>query len=291
MQRNPSRESRDARQARGFGRAALIGDRRGISRLRGGALAALALAWLCAAPVAPAADDTAPAAAESPAADDTAPAAAKSPAPDAEAELDGERAEDPALAAVDALIDELEIDTSDERWRQLVPAPPGVAQFDAHSNYYWNLETNRGELRIKLLPESAPFHVTSTIYLTRMGFYDGLKFHRIITDFMAQGGDPLGNGNGGPGFRYSSEIDPDLSHGKRGVVSMANAGPGTEGSQFFILFAPAPRLNGKHTIFGELVESGGTLKKLESAGSRTGKPRRQVVIEKATISVERTERR
>jgi cyclophilin family peptidyl-prolyl cis-trans isomerase len=278
MHRNPSREARDARHARGVGRAAPIGDGRVVSRARGGALAALALAWLCAAPVAPAADDAAP-------------AAAKSPAPDAEAELTSEPAEDPVLAAVDALIDELEIDTSDERWRQLVPAPPGVAQFDAQSTYYWNLETNRGELRIKLLPESAPFHVTSTIYLTRMGFYDGLKFHRIITDFMAQGGDPLGNGNGGPGFRYSSEIDPDLSHGKRGVVSMANAGPGTEGSQFFIMFAPAPRLNGKHTIFGELAEGSGTLKMLERASSRTGKPRRQVVIEKATISVERAERR
>ncbi|HXV37031.1 MAG TPA: peptidylprolyl isomerase [Myxococcota bacterium] len=239
-------------------------------------------------PAAPAADDAAPAAH---AADDAAPAAAESPAPDADAEVAADTAEDPVLAAVDALIDELEIDTSDEHWRQLVPAPPGVAQFDAHSIYYWNLETNRGELRIELLPESAPFHVTSTIYLTRMGFYDGLKFHRIITDFMAQGGDPLGNGNGGPGFRYASEIDPDLSHSKRGVVSMANAGPRTDGSQFFIMFAPAPRLNGKHTIFGELAEGSGTLKMLERASSRTGKPRRQVVIEKATISVERAKRR
>jgi len=284
MHRNPSREERDARRARGVARAAPIGDGRVLSRAWGGALAALALAWLCAAPTAPAADDAEPAAAEAPAPDTEA-------EPEAKTELDPEPAEDPVLAAVDQLIDELEIDTSDEHWRQRVPAPPGVAQFDAQSTYYWDLETNRGEFRIKLLPESAPFHVTSTIYLTRMGFYDGLKFHRIITDFMAQGGDPLGNGNGGPGFRYASEIDPDLSHGKRGVVSMANAGPGTDGSQFFIMFAPAPRLNGKHTIFGELAEGSGTLKMLERASSRTGKPRRHVVIEKATISVERAKRR
>jgi cyclophilin family peptidyl-prolyl cis-trans isomerase len=193
---------------------------------------------------------------------------------------------DPMIAAIDAFIAELALDKSDKEWKSTVPAPGAAAAFDPEKTYYWNLETNRGDLKIELFPKSAPLHVMSTIYLTRLGFYDDVKFHRIIPDFMVQGGDPTGTGNGGPGYRYGGEFDPELSHNNKGVVSMANAGPGTDGSQFFITCGPAPRLNGKHTIFGKLAEGKSTLKKLERAGTVRGKPKRKVFIERATITVE-----
>ena len=195
-------------------------------------------------------------------------------------------AADPMIAVIDAFIAELALDKSDPEWKSKVPAPGALAAFDPDKTYYWNLETNRGDLKIELFPKSAPLHVMSTIYLTRLGFYDDVKFHRIIPDFMVQGGDPTGTGNGGPGYRYGGEFDPELSHNNKGVVSMANAGPGTDGSQFFITCGPAPRLNGKHTIFGKLAEGKSTLKKLERAGTVRGKPKRKVFIEKATITVE-----
>ncbi len=193
---------------------------------------------------------------------------------------------DPMIAAIDAFIAELAMDKSDQKWKSKVPVPGATAAFDSEKTYYWNLETNRGDLKIELFPKSAPLHVLSTIYLTRLGFYDDVKFHRIITDFMVQGGDPTGTGNGGPGYRYGGEFDPDLSHNRKGIVSMANAGPGTDGSQFFITFGPAARLNGKHTIFGKLAEGRSTLSKLERVGSTGGKPKRKAVIRKATITVE-----
>jgi len=194
---------------------------------------------------------------------------------------------DPLIATIDAFIAGLDLDKSDEDWKLKVPAPDASgAAFDLTKTYYWILETNRGDLKIKLLPASAPLHVLSTIYLTRVGYYDGVRFHRIIPDAIVQGGDPTGTGNGSPGYLYDSEIDPELSHSKPGIVSMANAGPGTDGSQFFITCAPQTSLDGKHTIFGELVEGKPTLNKLERAGSPQGKPRRKVYIKKATIVVE-----
>jgi len=195
-------------------------------------------------------------------------------------------ATDPLIAAVDAFIVELALDKSDKDWKSKVPAPGATAAFDPDKTYYWNLETNRGNLKIELLPKSAPLHVLSTIYLTRLGFYDDVTFHRIVTDFVVQGGDPTGTGNGGPGYRYGGEFDSALSHNKKGIVSMANAGEGTDGSQFFITCGPATRLNGKHTIFGKLADGKSTLNKLERAGSARGKPRRKVFIKKATIVIE-----
>ncbi len=193
---------------------------------------------------------------------------------------------DPMIAAIDAFIAELALDKSDEEWKSKVPVPGAMAAFDPEKTYYWNLETNRGDLKIELFPKSAPLHVLSTIYLTRLGFYDDLVFHRIVTDFVVQGGDPTGTGNGGPAYRYGGEFDPDLSHNKKGIVSMANSGPGTDGSQFFITCGRAVSLNGKHTIFGKLAEGKRTLSKLERAGSKRGKPKRKVFIQKATITVE-----
>ncbi len=202
------------------------------------------------------------------------------------AEDDLDLAADPLIAAIDAFIAELDLDKSERKWKSKVPAPGAAAAFDPEKTYYWNLETNRGDLKIELYPKSAPLHVLSTIYLTRLGFYDDVKFHRIIPDFVVQGGDPTGTGKGGAGYYYGAEFDPELSHNKAGIVSMANAGPGTDSSQFFITCGPAARLNPKHTIFGELVEGKATLSKLERAGTASGRPKRKVYIKKATISVE-----
>lgn len=128
-------------------------------------------------------------------------------------------------------------------------------------------------------------HVTSFMYLARLGFYDGLSFHRVITGFMAQGGCPLGSGTGGPGYKYEGEFAPTLKHDRGGLLSMANAGPGTDGSQFFLTFVPTPWLDGKHTIFGEVVEGKETLQALEKAGSQSGKTSEKLVMEKVTIEV------
>ena len=188
-----------------------------------------------------------------------------------------------ALSAVDALLEAHPVDTTEPDWKLRVPRPPPLP-FPRDRSYYWMLFTNAGLMKIELLHEAAPRHVATTMYLTRLGFYDGLVFHRIIPKFMAQGGDPLGTGKGGPGFRYAGEFPRGAPrHNERGVVSMANAGPRTDGSQFFIMFDENPALNGKHTVFGMLVEGFGTLRLLESVGSGSGKPRKPVVIERAEL--------
>lgn len=186
------------------------------------------------------------------------------------------------IVAIDAFIADRAVDKSDPSWKSHVPRPPAIA-FPPGAEYFWVLQTNVGSIRIELLQAYAPRHVASTIYLTRLGFYDGLTFHRIIPKFMAQGGDPLGTGGGGPGFRYAGEFSKKAKHDERGVVSMANSGPRTDGSQFFILFGEAPHLDGKHTVFGQVVEGLGTLRTMEAMGDKNGKPKRPIVIEKAEI--------
>ena len=114
-------------------------------------------------------------------------------------------------------------------------------------------DTDRGPIRIQMEPEKAPLTVANFATLAQRGFYDGLNFHRVINDFMVQGGCPQGTGTGGPGYRFEDETSNGLSH-DRGVLSMANAGPGTNGSQFFITHVPCPWLNGKHTVFGKVLE-------------------------------------
>ncbi|MEJ2132391.1 MAG: peptidylprolyl isomerase, partial [Gammaproteobacteria bacterium] len=135
---------------------------------------------------------------------------------------------DGAIAAIDAFIEEQSINTSRNRWKTELPRPPKV-EFEHGKTYYWDLETNHGPMVFRLMPDVAPMHVSSTIYLTHLGFYDGLTFHRVISGFMAQGGDPLGNGRGGPGYKYAGEFDPGVRHDRPGLLSMANAGPGTDG--------------------------------------------------------------
>ena len=114
-------------------------------------------------------------------------------------------------------------------------------------------DTSRGPIRVTLAPDKAPLTVANFVNLARRGFYDGLSFHRVIDDFMVQGGCPEGSGRGGPGYRFEDETANGLRH-ERGVLSMANAGPNTNGSQFFITHVPTPWLDGKHTVFGKVTD-------------------------------------
>jgi cyclophilin family peptidyl-prolyl cis-trans isomerase len=193
--------------------------------------------------------------------------------------------EDAAIAAIDAFIAEQNVDKTRRAWKSTLEKPPKVS-FTAGKSYFWNLETNKGAITVKLMPDVAPMHVSSTIYLTRLGFYDGTVFHRVISGFMAQGGDPTGTGRGGPGYKYDGEFDRSVKHDKPGLLSMANAGPGTDGSQFFLTFVKTPNLNGKHTIFGRVIKGMDTVKELEKSGSRSGKTNEKLLIESATISVQ-----
>ena len=193
---------------------------------------------------------------------------------------------DPAVKAVNAYIEQQKIDKTKVQWKTKLNQPEVVA-FNPEAQYFWDIETTEGKLTVKLMPETAPMHATSTIFLTKLGFYDDLVFHRVIYNFMAQGGDPLGNGSGNPGYKYAGEFDGTLSHDKPGLLSMATSGPNPDGSQFFITFAATPWLDGKHTIFGEVVEGlDTTLPAIESLGSRSGRTKKEVKIIKATIRVE-----
>lgn len=115
------------------------------------------------------------------------------------------------------------------------------------------IKTSKGDINLRLLPEVAPMTVTNFVHLSRRGYYDGLKFHRVIADFMIQGGDPTGTGAGGPGYQFGDEFKKEVVFDVPGKLAMANAGPGTNGSQFFITHVPTDWLNYKHTIFGEVV--------------------------------------
>ena len=131
---------------------------------------------------------------------------------------------------------------------------PPAMQIDTNKHYAAMLETNRGNIEIELYPQYAPKTVNNFVFLAREGFYDGVTFHRVIPNFMIQGGDPTGSGRGGPGYRFEDELsDNPLKH-ETGVLSMANAGPNTNGSQFFITHSPQPHLNGRHTVFGRVVD-------------------------------------
>ncbi|MBC7404237.1 MAG: peptidylprolyl isomerase [Cytophaga sp.] len=117
------------------------------------------------------------------------------------------------------------------------------------------MQTSKGIININLFADQTPVTVANFINLAKRGYYDGLKFHRVIDDFMIQGGCPDGTGMGGPGYQFEDEFSKDLRHDKAGILSMANAGPGTNGSQFFITHGPTPHLNGKHTVFGAVVSN------------------------------------
>jgi cyclophilin family peptidyl-prolyl cis-trans isomerase len=141
-------------------------------------------------------------------------------------------------------------------------APPAM-QIDPTKTYYATIKTNKGDMRLKLFADKAPATVNNFVFLARDGFYDGVPFHRVIKDFMIQTGDPTGTGRGGPGYRFPDEIHPELRHDGPGVLSMANAGPNTNGSQFFITHVATPWLDGKHAVFGKLVDGSNVLYSIE----------------------------
>jgi peptidyl-prolyl cis-trans isomerase B (cyclophilin B) len=117
------------------------------------------------------------------------------------------------------------------------------------------MRTSQGDIKLQLFSEKAPVTVANFVNLANRGFYDGLTFHRVLPDFMIQGGCPHGTGTGGPGYRFEDECTPELQHNAPGVLSMANAGPGTNGSQFFITHVETPWLDGRHTVFGSVIDS------------------------------------
>ena len=191
---------------------------------------------------------------------------------------------DKAVAELREFIRGAGVDTSKSGWRTALPQPP-TPEFSSDATYQWLLETTCGPLEVRLRPDVAPSHVASTIFLTELGFYDGLSFHRVIPEFMAQGGCPLGTGTGGPGYEYDGEFDASLRHDRSGLLSMANRGPGTDGSQFFLTFVATPWLDDKHTIFGQVEAGDDVLQKLESHGSASGAPSAELEIVRARIEV------
>jgi cyclophilin family peptidyl-prolyl cis-trans isomerase len=124
------------------------------------------------------------------------------------------------------------------------------------------IETSKGTMVLDLYQDKTPMTVNNFVFLARNKYYDGVVFHRVLEGFMAQTGDPTGTGRGGPGYKFGDETNTNLSHNAKGVLSMANAGPGTNGSQFFILFKPQPHLDGRHTVFGKVIEGDEVLDKI-----------------------------
>ncbi len=130
---------------------------------------------------------------------------------------------------------------------------PPTMVIDPKKSYTATFRTDKGDIVIKLFADKTPMTVNNLVFLAREGFYDNTIFHRVIKNFMAQGGDPTGTGRGGPGYQFPDEFHPNLKHNKPGILSMANAGPRTNGSQFFITHVPTPHLDNKHTVFGEVI--------------------------------------
>jgi len=131
-------------------------------------------------------------------------------------------------------------------------SPPEM-QIDPVKAYRAVIETNRGIIELDFYPQHAPKTVNNFVFLAREGFYDDVSFHRVISDFVIQGGDPTGTGRGGPGYRFEDELKGNPLKHETGVISMANSGPNTNGSQFFITHSPQPHLDGRHTVFGKVV--------------------------------------
>jgi peptidyl-prolyl cis-trans isomerase B (cyclophilin B) len=146
-------------------------------------------------------------------------------------------------------------------------APPSMT-IDATKQYIATLETDKGKLVLELFAGDVPLTVNNFVFLARDGFYNGTIFHRVIPEFMVQGGDPTGTGRGGPGYRFADEFTKHIHNA--GTLSMANAGPDTNGSQFFITYAPQPHLNGKHSVFGQLVSGMDVLETIVNGDILTG---------------------
>jgi peptidylprolyl isomerase len=154
---------------------------------------------------------------------------------------------------------------------------------DTSKDYSAIIRTENGDMTLRLFAEESPVTVNSFIYLARQGFFDGLTFHRVIQDFMAQGGDPTGLGSGGPGYSFEDETDNGLVFDRPGILAMANSGPATNGSQFFITYVPTPHLNGLHTIFGELIAGEATLNALTGVAPDSVSPGTGALIQRIDI--------
>jgi peptidyl-prolyl cis-trans isomerase A (cyclophilin A) len=179
--------------------------------------------------------------------------------------------------------------------------PPRVTKFDAGKTVTATFSTSLGTFKAKLFADKCPVTVGNFVGLAtgetpwtdpktgekvNRPLYDGTIFHRVIKDFMIQGGDPKGNGTGGPGYRFDDEINPSLKHSKPGMLSMANAGPNTNGSQFFITEVPTPWLDGKHAVFGEISEGMDVVLKICACPKGSGdRPNPPVTLDKVTITV------
>lgn len=191
---------------------------------------------------------------------------------------DAATAKDPVIVALDKFR-KAKVSTKAADWRSSLPEPP-LTPFVAASDYRWHVETSVGTLVVTLLPDAAPKHVTSVIYLSRCGFYDGLWFPRVLKGFMAQGGSPDSTQVGNAGYTFDGEFLTGQKHDRPGALSAANAGPNTDGSQFFLTFVPTPHLDGKHTVHGFVTEGLEVLKAIEARGvDKDGDP----LPEKVTI--------
>ncbi len=163
------------------------------------------------------------------------------------------------------------------------PQPPELT-IDVEGTYTADIQTSMGAITVELYAEDAPLTVNNFVFLAGQGFYDGLLFHRVIPDFMIQGGDPTGTGSSGPGYRFQDEIVPSLTFDRPGVLAMANAGPNTNGSQFFITVAPTPHLTGNHTIFGQVADGQEVANAISLVrSSRENRPMEDVIIQAIRI--------
>ena len=166
--------------------------------------------------------------------------------------------------------------------RQYSQAPEMA--IDPEGSYTADIQTNQGTISVELYAEDAPITVNNFAFLARQGFYDGVVFHRVIPNFMIQGGDPTGTGFSGPGYRFQDEIVPSLAFDSAGILAMANSGPNTNGSQFFITVAPTPHLTGNHTIFGRVISGQEVADAISLArADRNSRPLEEVVIQHIEI--------
>lgn len=191
-----------------------------------------------------------------------------------------------SVTAIREFIATAGIDKSVGNWKSTLPKPPMLEFGD--ETIFWDLETSSGPISIELWHHVAPMHVSSVMYLSELGFYDGLTFHRVLANFMAQGGCPRGDGYGSPGYSFGGEFDPKVGHDRPGLLSHANGGPNTDGSQFFITFVPVPGLDNRHTVYGEVDgASRATLDAIELlAGSQRTNgtpPKERIEIKSAKI--------
>jgi peptidyl-prolyl cis-trans isomerase B (cyclophilin B) len=166
--------------------------------------------------------------------------------------------------------------------KQMFDAPPEMV-IDRKKAYRATLDTSCGPIELELFADQTPVTVNNFVFLAREGFYDGLTFHRVIPDFVLQGGDPAGDGSGGPGYQFEDEIVKRLKFNQPGLLAMANSGPDTNGSQFFITTGEPTHLNGLHTIFGRVTGGMNAVREIEALGSPEGTPTARIYIERVTI--------